>query len=234
MINHYFTADLHLGHESMFRHCNPTRHHMAVGNDQEQFLKGDPKFRFSKESVHNHDQTILAEINRTVDENNTVLWILGDFSMSKNRITVIDYRRAINCKDVRLIWGNHDDAAAVEGLFTQYYESTFLLVDPRTGEFLTSDQWRPSAHRGLAKKLLKDQGTIRVQLSHYAHMAWWHSNRHAYHFYGHSHGKLEQFRQEHLPNAPCIDVGWDNFHRPLLLQDLAYIIKKTNPRTPDY
>ena len=236
MIKHFFTSDLHLGHEGIFRHCNTTRCHMAVGNDQEIYTSEvDPNFRFSRASIENHDTMIIDSINTDVDAEGTVLWILGDFSLSRSTDVIRNYRNRINCKDVRLIWGNHDDGHAVvhSGAFAGMYESTFLLIDPTTGNFLTSDQWRVCCGSGFARKLLQKKSTHRIQLSHYAHATWWHSKKGSYHFYGHTHGTMEQWRRVHLPNAQCADVGWDIFNRAMPLQDLLTLYRRTKPNTPD-
>lgn len=84
----YFTADLHLGHSNIIRHC------------------GRP---FA--SVAEMDATILAAINAVVQPDDT-LWVLGDFAFRGRDAR--HYRDQIACRDVRLLLGNHDKRGRCE------------------------------------------------------------------------------------------------------------------------
>lgn len=78
----FFTADLHLGHEGIIRHC---------------------KRPF--ESTHDMDQTIIHNWNSVVCKQDTV-WLLGDFTLN-GADDAKAYRERLNGK-INLIWGNHD------------------------------------------------------------------------------------------------------------------------------
>ncbi len=89
----WFTADLHLSHENIMRHC---------------------KRPFG--SIEEHDKTIITNINELVKPGDW-LYILGDFALahawskySKTTSTnsIQYYRQQINCRNVVLIMGNHD------------------------------------------------------------------------------------------------------------------------------
>ena len=86
----YFTADLHLGHTNIIRHC---------------------KRPF--ETTDEHDRTIIANINETVKPGDW-LYILGDFAFAHawskkgKTVDVQHYREQINCRNIILIMGNHD------------------------------------------------------------------------------------------------------------------------------
>jgi calcineurin-like phosphoesterase family protein len=84
----YFTADLHLGHANIIKHCSRP---FATAADM--------------------DAAILAAINKTVGQNDT-LWILGDFSFRGR--DPFYYRDQINCLNVRLLFGNHDKRSKCE------------------------------------------------------------------------------------------------------------------------
>ena len=84
----YFTADLHLGHENIIRHC------------------GRP-FANAAEM----DAVVLAAINAVVQPGDT-LWILGDFAFRGRDPR--HYRDRIACRDVRLLLGNHDRRSKCE------------------------------------------------------------------------------------------------------------------------
>lgn len=76
----FFTADLHLGHGNIIRHCDRP---------------------FS--TVEEMDAVIIDAINDTVGPRDT-LWILGDFCHRGPAA----YRDRILCRTVRLLFGNHD------------------------------------------------------------------------------------------------------------------------------
>src|SRR4051812_37591455 len=63
-------------------------------------------------STEEMDDVIINNINRLVKPNDT-LWHLGDFCFGprdpyKFYKTAEGYRNRINCKNMILIWGNHD------------------------------------------------------------------------------------------------------------------------------
>lgn len=81
---HFVTADPHFGWESIIEFCE----------------------RPFRNAAH-MDEFMLDRINTLVKKRGDTLWILGDFA--KNDLEhFTKYRRAIHCKDVRLIEGNHD------------------------------------------------------------------------------------------------------------------------------
>ena len=81
----YFTADLHLGHANIIKHCNRP-------------------FK----TVHEMDITLLKNINVKVRENDT-LYIVGDFAWWKCKQDQLRaYRSQILCKNIHLLLGNHD------------------------------------------------------------------------------------------------------------------------------
>lgn len=84
----WFTADLHLGHTNIIRHC------------------GRPF-----DSVAEMDEAILSAINYVVDQADT-LWVLGDFAFRGRSPS--HYRERIKCRDVRLLVGNHDHRGRCE------------------------------------------------------------------------------------------------------------------------
>ena len=65
------------------------------------------KAHISEATVFAHDEAILANINNIVMPGDT-LWCLGDFAMGHHTEDATRWLNRINCKDVRLIRGNHD------------------------------------------------------------------------------------------------------------------------------
>ena len=65
--------------------------------------------------------------------------------------------------------------------------------------------------------LLKTFNRI-IWLSHYPHYSWPHSHYNSWHLYGHCHGKLKTSKLS-------IDVGVDNYGRPISLEEVISIIE---------
>jgi calcineurin-like phosphoesterase family protein len=69
--------------------------------------------RKSFKTIEEHDATVVENINSKVPENDSVLFILGDFCWKH----VYKYRRLILCKNVVFILGNHDKIQASRNVF---------------------------------------------------------------------------------------------------------------------
>lgn len=97
----YFTSDLHLGDEKVLISRN-----------------GRPF-----PNVRAMNDTLINNINDTVDKNDE-LWILGDFSFRVNKDDVRNFRNRINCRNVHLVYGNHDLDYSQDHIFqsVQYYK----------------------------------------------------------------------------------------------------------------
>ncbi|MDK4723108.1 hypothetical protein PH552_27520 [Rhizobium sp. CNPSo 3968] len=81
----FFTADLHLGHHGILRHCPDTR---------------------PFDTVEEMDDAIVRRINERVAPGN-ILYIVGDFAVSGNAEYVKHLFHEINGRKI-LILGNHD------------------------------------------------------------------------------------------------------------------------------
>lgn len=130
----HFVADLHLDHGNIIKYC-----HRPFLSDTEQGLvdmidKGlvpQRELRISPESVKNMTDTILDSINATVQKNDTLV-IGGDFCWTtrENRDKrAKELRNRINCDNVYLIWGNHDDRRTLAPLFKGCYDQYMFKVD---------------------------------------------------------------------------------------------------------
>jgi calcineurin-like phosphoesterase family protein len=83
----FVTADLHLGHQNIIKYCN-----RPFG------------------TYHQMDSALIKNFNSVVSDEDTV-FILGDFTMSRNRDVISDYLGRMN-GNKHLILGNHDRAKA--------------------------------------------------------------------------------------------------------------------------
>jgi calcineurin-like phosphoesterase family protein len=152
----WFTADLHLGHGNIIRYCMRP----FMFSEEETLAKADPRgsWKISPETLQRHDNALLDAINRVVDKTDT-LWILGDFCWGKLEIARA-YRERILCKNVHLVWGNHDHQS-VKPLFSSAIDQGLIRVE-------------------------KEQ----IWLNHYPMRSWNKRFHGTWHLYGHVHGRL--------------------------------------------
>lgn len=157
----YFTSDCHFGHNNILKYCNRPF-----------------------DNVHIMDQVIFDRINDTVGVDDT-LYILGDFCFRGKK--PIDYRVRIACRDVHIIFGNHDKR-------TDYYPSD-----------LVTDMNGFSSIQEVKEIIYCNQ---RIYLSHYPHRSWPASHKGSWMLFGHVHSKLDH--EDRISNRKTLDVGVDN------------------------
>ena len=175
----YYTADSHAFHGNILKYCNRP---------------------FA--SVDEMNEVMVANINDRVAKGDTI-YHLGDWSFgprSKPDIQLqraIDFRSRIKCKNIILIFGNHDylrDNPEFRALFTKTAD-ILQIYDP----------------------FIKQK----IVLCHYAMRVWNASHHGRYHIYAHSHGHLDP------TNTFSFDVGVDchNFC-PISSNDIARIMQE--------
>lgn len=116
--------------------------------------------RVSQESIDRHDTALIDNINAVVGQNDT-FWILGDFSMGGSYEVARRYRDRIVCRNVNLVWGNHDKRV-IRPLFGIVLEQGMVRVGDQ-------DIW----------------------LNHYPMRSWDKSFHGSWHLYGHVHGRMK-------------------------------------------
>lgn len=132
----FFTADLHLGHSNIIKYCKRPFMNVLESGLMELVDSGNIPIgdvSISKESTMNMDEHIVNRINSVVSKNDNLV-IVGDFcltkSMGRNDMVKI-MRDRINCKNVFLILGNHDDLELSLGLFKCFDHHTFHVNGQR-------------------------------------------------------------------------------------------------------
>lgn len=130
----YFSADWHLGHANIIKYCR--RPFMSY---EEEGLLGMAdrgtiparELKISQESTDKMTNAIIDSTNAVVSSNDTLV-INGDFCWTprEQRFRIAKmYRDRINCKNVYLIWGNHDDRKSLAPAFTGVYDQYTFTVN---------------------------------------------------------------------------------------------------------
>ena len=185
----WFTADLHLGHANIIRFCDRP---FLSESERERLRVAGPhgKWRVSDETLARHDTALIEAINESVRPDD-MLWILGDFC-SGGLVEAAGYRGRIACRNVYLVWGNHDHRA-IRPLFSDAIEQGMVEVAGRS-----------------------------IWLNHYPMRSWNRSFHGAWHLYGHVHGRFAQQDNAELDWMLTRDVGVDaSGYKPLCFEELA-------------
>lgn len=176
-------------------------------------LNGSDKWKPSREAVQNMDDHMINQINATVGEDD-ILYHLGDFAFGiYNRYANIceNYRRRINCKNVHMIWGNHDQPNEIRHLFTRTYDLCEIEIK-----------------------------YTKVVLCHYAMCVWNKMHKNSIHLYAHSHSNAEAALERMMPGRRSMDVGVDNAkkilgdYRPFSLEEILKIMSKKTGHLIDH
>lgn len=120
----WFTADTHFGHANIIKYCQRPFLSQAEMNRCAEDPRG--RWQVSANTVQRHDQGLLDAINSRVQPEDE-FWILGDFCWGKIP-EARGYLDRINCKNVKLVWGNHDHRVVGE-MFQQAIEQGSISVE---------------------------------------------------------------------------------------------------------
>lgn len=190
MSNVFFTADTHFGHGNIVKYCN--RPFLSPLDQEELDRLGSwdhrdaSQWKITREAIELMDQTIISNINKMVMPDDT-LWHLGDFGFGRGGYykNCKAYRDRIACRNINIVWGNHDDYE-IKDLFNKNYNLVKVSVNGQD-----------------------------IVLCHYAMAVWDKSHRGCWQLYGHSHAGAEPWMDKNLPGRRSFDVGVDNAYKVL-------------------
>lgn len=167
-------------------------------------------------SVQEHDETLIKIWNETVPYNATVLH-LGDFMLNGSKEQCEQYFNRLNGHIV-FLWGNHESYTKKvykESLIGQYgcenieiYPLTWNNKVTFVGNYL----------HGFIDK-------VPFVASHFAYRVWDFMQHGAVNFCGHSHGSDKESSAS-FPFHKRLDVGTDNFGRPISFQEAMTKLNK--------
>jgi len=180
------------------------------------------------ETLEEHDQTLVNNINNTVKENDILFclgdWSFGDYKNGENITNISKFRNQLNCKNIHLILGNHDieiqkNKNNIKELFSSVNNYLEICI---TDNPIIQNQ-KPFKYN--------------IILCHYAMRVWNKSHHGSWMLYGHSHGSLDEFipitanptwigDQYYIKNYRTMDVGFDTHKefRPYSFQEIRDIM----------
>lgn len=141
--------------------------------------------KISDETIKRHDDALIENWNKTVGKTDRV-YFLGDFSFHARKQT----EKILNTLNGRIFFikGNHDHGMERFKTRFQIYKDLYTLKVPQD----------------------MTDAVQKIVLCHYSLMTWNCMHHGAWHLYGHSHGGLENLKEQILPNLPSMDVGVDS------------------------
>ncbi len=156
-------------------------------------------------SFEEHTKAVLAGINEKVGEND-ILFYLGDFSLNSTPPETRAFFRAIKCKNIYYIWGNHE--ANVQAIYQEairefYVEKKMPLIPEQVYPF----KWENVTFLGNYIRIsINNQPIV---LSHFAFHIWDMMQHDAWNLCGHSHGNASIINAD-SEDGKIFDVGVDN------------------------
>lgn len=161
----WFTSDTHYGHKNICR-----------GTSEWESREGEQKVR-DFDTIEEMNNKLVSCINEKVKADD-ILYHLGDWSFGGEH-NIRAFRERINCKNIHLIFGNHDQ-------HIENYKKVNHLLFSSTGYY----------------KEISVKGN-KICLFHFCQKIWNKMHHGAIHLYGHSHGTLPD------QNNRSMDVGVD-------------------------
>lgn len=223
MPNIFFTSDTHFHHKNIVRGCTEWK---DAGQRVRDF-----------DTLEEHDARLVDNINAVVKKGD-LLYHLGDWSFGGIE-QIWEFRKRINCNQIRLVLGNHDHHIA-NNKHLQFPHLTENYV--RSIDFLGNGQMSCMARelfisidQFIMNKKIAGQAMC---LSHFSQRVWDKAHHGNWNLFGHSHGTIPDYSQFTYYNETtppgfverkfkCMDVGVDTHpeFRPYHFDEIAAIMK---------
>ena len=206
--NWFFTADPHLEHSNIIKYCNRPFMNEVEKGLADMINKGlipSNELRISRASTSLMTDTIIQNTNAVVGQDD-VLVIVGDFCWTSRDNRFNDAKKLrdrINCRNVILIVGNHDDRRILSPLFSAVYDQYTFNVDGQS-----------------------------IFANHYPSRAWDKAHHGCWNLYGHVHGlytpedngKLMPYEEKVFKEGfESVLKSYDIYHSSVVDQLLAII-----------
>ena len=177
-------------------------------------------------------EQLIENINKYVKEDDT-LYHLGDWTFG-GIDKIWEFRKRINCKNVHLILGNHDDKIKNNKILPNcnWFPGGSFIYNS-----MNYYQGRPALTLGenpvYAKELFTSvqdylELTINKQLfvlSHHPFQEWLWMDRGAIHLHGHCHHQIDHMDDNMFCRKMDVGVDWEEF-RPYSIDEILAIMKE--------
>lgn len=163
----FFTADWHLNHANIIKYCNRP----FLTNEEQDLLNLSQKgsiplksVKISQDSVNRMNDSIISATNDVVSENDNLV-IIGDFCWTSTPPKILkELVNKINCKNLYLIWGNHDNRQTFKPFFKATHDQYIFHIENQ-----------------------------HVFVNHYPCRTWYLSHYGSWMLYGHVHNKFYNY-----------------------------------------
>lgn len=192
----FFTSDTHYSHTNI---CRPLTNWVGVNNGLRDF-----------ETIEEMNNILVGNINEMVSEDD-ILFHLGDWSFGGFG-NIAEFRERINCKNVHLILGNHDE-------HIQKNKNKVQSIFSSVNNYLVLDIKKPS-NEGFI-----EQTKYKIILFHFPISSWDDLHKGSIHLHGHIHSKS----QNKIGVGRLMDVGVDgNEFYPYEFNDVVNFLCNKN------
>lgn len=215
----HFVADPHLDHGNIIKYCKRpflTSTEQGLMDMIDKGLVPQRELRISPQSVKNMTDTIIESINATVRYDDTLV-IGGDFCWTtrENRVRrTKELRDRINCRNIYLIWGNHDDRPTLQPKDTE--------EDRATNSTITRLYHDKQLFKGCFDQYMFKVDGQHIFMSHYPARSWDMAHHGSWMLYGHVHNNL--WHEDNGQLSP--------YTKDVLTQDFAGALKKHGIENP--
>lgn len=200
----YFTSDCHYSHVNL---CSGTSQWNSSRPGQVRDFK----------TLSLMNDTIVNNINNMVGEDD-ILFCLGDFAFGGIE-NIVEFRRRINCQNVYLIFGNHDEKVIDDKEipfelvgYELYLQDLFIWC----GHYCELEVIYPQVNK--ATKMER----YNFVLSHFPFASWNKMGKGMMHLFGHLHLP----KSKKLQQGKSLDVGIDgNDYKPYSLREVVNLLK---------
>lgn len=127
----FFTADWHLNHANIIKYY---RRDFASAEENSLLQLADrgvipfSDVQIKHQNIEAMNEAIIENTNSVVKQNDSLV-ILGDFCWAKQPEILAKFRNRINCKNLYLIWGNHDRPQLISSIFKACYYQYLWTID---------------------------------------------------------------------------------------------------------
>jgi calcineurin-like phosphoesterase family protein len=179
----FFASDWHLAHANIIKYC---RRPFVTETEAELLAMADrgtipaTEVRISVDSAKLMTATIIDNTNAVVGENDTLVH-LGDLLFAPRDELferLRDYRKSVVCKNMILVWGNHDDA------LRDLYHNTGRYRGPQWAKASAETK---AMFQGAYDQFMFNVNGQKIFCNHYPARSWDCAHHGAWMLYGHVH-----------------------------------------------